>query len=151
VVYLDAMVFIFSMEGTPEVSKPTKALFALLRNHPGVAATGELTLAEVLAGSERSRSPPLKRAYLDLIVWSKFLHLVPISRNVLCDSAELRFIHEKTHKKKLKLPDAIHLVTAMQRRCRYFVSGDKGIRPPVNMKRVTPDVYGVTEIQAALA
>jgi predicted nucleic acid-binding protein len=151
IVYLDAMAFIFSIEGKPEVSEPVKALFEALRNRPGAAATSELTLAEVLAGSERSRSPPIKRAYLDLIVWSKFLDLVPVSRHILYESAELRFIHKKSHKKKLKLPDAIHLVTAIQRRCRYFVSADKGIRPPVDMKRVAPDINGVTEIQEALA
>jgi predicted nucleic acid-binding protein len=151
IVYLDAMVFIFSIEGKPDVSEPVKALFEVLQNRPGVAVTSELTLAEVLAGSEHSLSPPIKRAYLDLIVWSKFLDLAPVGRQILYDSAELRFIHQQTHKKKLKLPDAIHLATARQRRCRYFVSADKGIRPPMDMRRVAPDIYGVAEIKEALA
>jgi predicted nucleic acid-binding protein len=129
-VYLDAMAFIFCIEGKPEVSEPIEALFRVLRIHPGAAATSELTLAEVLAGSKIALSPPIKRAYLDLIVWSKFLDLVPVSRNILYQSAELRFIHKKNYRKKLKLPDAIHLVTAVQRGCKYFVSADKGIRPP---------------------
>src|SRR5207245_1930975 len=132
IVYFDAMAFIFSVEGNPEVSEPVSALFKVLRSRPRVGVTSELTLAEVLAGSKHSRNPPIKRAYLDLIVWSKFLDLVPISRDILCESAELRFAHKGAHDKKLKLPDAIHLVTAIRRKCRYFVSADKGIRTPVN-------------------
>lgn len=162
VVYLDAMAFIFAIEGRPEVSEPVNALLKTLRNRPGAGATSEFTLAEVLVGSERSRSAPIKRAYLDLIVWSKFLDLVPISRGILYESAELRFMHKKSHSKKLKLPDAIHLATAIRRRCRYFLTADKGIRPPtamqglaseaeIVMKKIAPDADGIAEIQKALA
>jgi predicted nucleic acid-binding protein len=151
IVYLDSMAFIFAIEGKPDVSEPLNGLFTVLRNRKGVGVTSELTLAEVLAGSEQSRSPPIKRAYFDLIVWSKCLDLVPVDRNILCESAELRFMHKMAHGKKLKLPDAIHLVTAIRRRCRYFVSADQGIRPPVGMQRVNPDAKGVAEIQEAVA
>jgi len=151
VVYLDAMAFIFAIEGKPEVSQPVNALFRMLRIRPGIGVTSELTLAEVLAGSKHSGSPPMKRAYLDLIVWSKFLDLVPIDRDILCESAKLRSVHKATHSKKLKLPDAIHLATAIRRGCRYFISADTGIRPPPSMKRIAPDAKGVAEIEKALA
>jgi predicted nucleic acid-binding protein len=151
VVYLDAMAFIFAVEGEPSVAEPLKDLFEALRTHPGAGVTSELTLAEVLAGPQIPLSPPVKRAYLDLIVWSKFLDLVPISRDVLYESADLRFAHRDSHGKKLKLPDAIHLVTAIQRKCQYFASADKGINPPVSMKRVAPDANGVGEILKVLA
>src|SRR5215470_3025265 len=110
VVYLDTMAFVFAVEGEPSVAEPVQALLQSLRAHPGAGVTSELTLAEVLAGREVPHSPPIKRAYLDLIVWSKFLDLVPISRDILYESADLRFAHRETHGKKLKLPDAIHLV-----------------------------------------
>ena len=113
-VYLDTMSFIFAIEGEPSVAEPMNNLFQALRAHPGAGVTSELTLAEVLAGPDVPHSPQIKRAYLDLIVWSKFLDLVPISRDVLYESADLRFAHRETYGKKLKLPDAIHLVTAIQ-------------------------------------
>ena len=150
VVYLDAMTFIFAIEGEPANSGPSKFLLDRLRTRPGSGVTSELTLAEILAGSDLPRSPPIKRAYLDLIVWSKFLDLVPISRDILYESAKLRFEHRQTHGRKLKLPDAIHLATAIRRKCRYFVSADKGIRPPVDMKRIAPDADGVDEILKVL-
>ena len=151
VVYLDTMAFIFAVEGEPSVAEPLENLFEALRACPGAGVTSELTLAEVLAGSEVPHSPPIKRAYLDLIVWSKFLDLVPISRDILCESADLRFAHRESHGKKLKLPDAIHLVTAIRRKCRYIASADKGINPPVDMKRVAPDANGIAEILKVLA
>jgi predicted nucleic acid-binding protein len=147
------MSFIFAVEGEPSVAEPMKSLFEALRAHPGAGVTSELTLAEVLAGCEVPHSPPIKRAYLDLIVWNKFLDLVPISRDILYESADLRFAHRETHGKKLKLPDAIHLVTAIQRRCQYFASADRGISTPVNvsMKKVAPDAVGIAEILRVLA
>ena len=151
IVYLDAMTFIFSIEGQNEVSAPAEALFKTLRNRPGAGATSELTLAEVLVGSRRSQSLAIKRGYLDLIIWSKFLDLVPISREILYHSADLRFEHKESHGRKLKLPDAIHLATAVRKRCRYFVSGDKAIVPPVGMEKIIPDANGLSEIEKALA
>jgi predicted nucleic acid-binding protein len=153
VVYLDTMSFVFAVEGEPSVAEPMRNLFEAPRVRPGAGVTSELTLAEVLAGSEVPHSPAIKRAYLDLIVWSKFLDLVPISRDILLGSVDLRFAHRETHRKKLKLPDAIHLVTAIQRRCQYFASADKGINTPVNlnMKKVAPDEGGIAEILRVLA
>jgi len=151
VVYLDTMSFIFAVEGEPSVAEPMKNLFEALRGRPGAGVTGELTLAEVLAGSEVPHSPPIKRAYLDLIVWSKFLDLVPISRDILYESADLRFAHREMHGRKLKLPDAIHLVTAIRRKCPYFASADRGINTPIDIKKVSPDAGGIAEILRVLA
>ncbi|MEA2907810.1 MAG: hypothetical protein QOI12_5197 [Alphaproteobacteria bacterium] len=150
-VYLDSMTFIFAIEGEQPVSGPAKMLFEGIRRRGGAGVTSELTLAEVLAGSELPRQPPTRRAFLDLLVWSKTVQLVPISREILYDSADLRFMHREAHGKKLQLLDAIHLVTAVQRRCQYFVTADKGIRPPAGMKAISPDPDGVAELLKALA
>ena len=149
--YLDSMTFIFAIEGEPAVSERAKSLLSALRKKPGVGITSELTLAEVLAGSEHGLEPRVKRAYLDLMVWSKFLDLIPINRGILYDSAKLRVVHRKTHGKKLFLPDAIHLVTAIQGRCQYFVSADAGIKPPAGMTKIAFDDNGVDEALKALA
>jgi predicted nucleic acid-binding protein len=150
IVYLDAMTFIFAIEGKPAVSDPMITLFKSLQNSPGAAVTSELTLAEILAGWEILQNPSIRRAYLDLIIWGRFIELVPVSREILVRSADLRFIHSSSHGKKLKLPDAIHLATASDRQCRYFMTADKDIRMPVDMERVAPDEAGVAQVQKAL-
>ena len=136
-VYLDTNVFIRAVEGLDDAAAPAKTLITMLRSRRiGIAATSEITLAEVLAPSGRADAMPLemkRRAYLDLLLWSGFVALVPVSRNVLIDTASLRAVS------KLKLPDAV-LVSAIQARCRYFVSSDRDFdRLPEGMERVNCD------------
>ena len=47
-IYIDANPFIYVVEGRDALAAPIKALFASLRERPGLAVTSELTLAEVL-------------------------------------------------------------------------------------------------------
>jgi predicted nucleic acid-binding protein len=148
--YIDTNVFIFFFEGAPPISERVKSLFDAFRNHPGKGITSELTLAEVFAESQRPRPAVLKRAYLDLMVWNNFIELVPVSRDILYDSVDLRAIHRSAHGKKLDLPDAIHLATAIQRRCKFFISGDDGIRPPIEMAKLSPVTGALNEVMKAL-
>ena len=135
-VYLDTNVFIRAVEGLDEAAAPAKTLIKTLRQQrTGIAATSEITLAELLAPSRQANSMPLhmkRRAYLDLLLWSGFIALIPVSRDILIQTAELRATGS------FKLPDAVHLVSAIQVRCRFFVSGDKDFdRMPEGMERIS--------------
>jgi predicted nucleic acid-binding protein len=148
-VYLDANPFIYALEGAPSISAPLKVLFEALRTQPGSGITSELTLAEVLAPSKgRKRTPQLKRAYLDLMVWSRFIDLQPVSRAILYETVNLRATRVTA---KLKLPDAIHVATAIRMQCRFLISGDKAIPIPRGMVRAMPDATSVAEIIKELA
>jgi predicted nucleic acid-binding protein len=151
IVYLDANVIIFGLEGEPSISTPIRELLNALRNFPRAGVTSEMTLAEVLIGPETERNPPLRRLYLELLVWSGYIDLRPIDRDILIESARLRAHHKTAHNKKLKLPDAIHLVTAIRTRCRYFLSADKEIIPPTHMMAIRPDGKGISDVLRALA
>lgn len=121
-IYLDTNFFIKAVEGLDEAAAPAKSLIAKMRQRPGIAATSEITFAEVLAPSRQVDGLPpqmKRRAYLDLLLWSGFVALIPVSRNILIETAKLRTTG------RFKLPDAIHLVSAIQVRCRFFVSADK--------------------------
>ena len=141
-VYLDANVFIDALEGEQAAAQPAEEFLRHLRAYPRVAITSELTLAEILARPERERLLPLKRAYLNLIVSNRFIELKSVTRRVLLDSAKYRAVHTPG----LKLPDAIHLVTAGQSRCQLFVSRDTGINPPVGMTRISADVSALATL-----
>jgi predicted nucleic acid-binding protein len=137
-VYLDTNVFIRAVEGTDEAAAPAKVFIDVLRNRrAGIALTSEITLAEVLAMSRRPDAAPLhikRPAYLDLLVWSGLFTLVPVSRTILLQTAELR------ETANLKLPDAIHLVSAVQARRSFFVSADKDFgRMPKGVELVGSD------------
>jgi len=145
VVYLDTNVFIKAVEGTDEAAAPAKRLIETLRRQrASVAATSEITFAEVLASPKRPDALPLqvkRRAYLDLLVWSAFITLIPVSRDVLIETADLSTVARP------KLPDAIHLVSAIRSGCRFFVSTDKDFdKLPQGMERITPDEDGLSRL-----
>lgn len=133
--YLDTNFFIKAVEGLDEAAAPAKTLIEILRRQrPGIAATSEITFAEVLAPSRRPDALPLhlkRRAYLDLLLWSGFVALIPVSRNILIETAQMRTMG------KFKFPDAVHLVSAVHVRSRFFVSADRDFdRMPEGMERV---------------
>jgi len=149
-VYLDTNVFIRAVEGTGETAVGPRRLIDILRRRTGIAFTSEITLAEVLAPPQRTDAMPLhlkRRAYLDILLWSGFIVLTPVSRDILIETATFRA------KARMRLPDAIHLVTAIRGGCRYLVSADKGDfkSMPPGMSRVEPDEAGIEELLRALA
>jgi predicted nucleic acid-binding protein len=149
-IYLDTNVFIKAVEGLDEASAPAKALIETLRRQrAGIAATSEITFAEVLAPTKRTDALPLhmkRRAYLDLLLWSGFVALIPVSRNILIDTAELRAVG------RFKLPDAVHLVSAIHVRSRFFVSADRDFdQMPEGMERVNCDHDNLPRLLRALS
>jgi predicted nucleic acid-binding protein len=147
-VYLDANVFILLVEGEPEQAGIIRELFDVLRKSRNSAVTSELTLGEVLAPPRRKGALELhlkRRLYLDLMIWSRFIELVPVSRDLLIETADLRQVSRH------KLPDAVHVVTAVRSRCTYFLSNDvDGKRVPNQMQWLRPDVQGIATLLEAL-
>jgi predicted nucleic acid-binding protein len=72
--------------------------------------------------------------------------LLPVSRDILIRTADLRRLA------KLKLPDAIHLVSAIKSDCAFLVSGDTDFKKlPYGMKLVKPDDKGIESLLQAFA
>jgi predicted nucleic acid-binding protein len=147
-VYLDTNVFIHGLEGSDLEAAPIQALFRGLRDFPGASVTSELTLAELLAPATRPGALHInqkEKLYLDLIVGGGFVILYPVTRDVLISSGHLRLTHSQ------KLPDAIHVVTAYETGCRYFMSYDKdGKKLPFGLCHIRPDDKGVATVLDSL-
>jgi predicted nucleic acid-binding protein len=149
-IYLDTNIFIKAVEGLDEAATPAKVLIKALRHRrSGIAATSEITFAEVLAPPKRPDALPLqikRRAYLDLLLWSRFVALVPVSRDILIETAALRATGS------FKLPDAVHLVSAIRVGCRFFVSADRDFdKMPEGMERVSCDHDGLPRLLEGLS
>src|ERR1700744_1896332 len=90
-IYLDTNFFIKAVEGLDDAAAPAKTLIEALRQQrAGIAATSEITFAEVLAPPKRPDALPLhvkRRVYLDLLLWSGFVALIPVSRDILIETA----------------------------------------------------------------
>ena len=90
-IYLDANIFIKALDGTPDRAASLKALFAACRERPRQAVTSELVLAEAM-GKESPQVGWLQqsRFFSDLIVWNGFIDVVPVTRDILWATGELR-------------------------------------------------------------
>jgi len=108
--YLDANVFIYAIEGSADIADPLRQLFDLLRANRGIGVTSELTLAEVLPRASTAQ----RRSYLNMIVWSRIFDLHPVSRDILIETAEYRKAQYRKKAGMPRLPDAIHVVTAIR-------------------------------------
>jgi predicted nucleic acid-binding protein len=135
--YLDANVFIYAVEGNADVADPLLRLFDLFRAGRGIGVTSELTLAEVLPKTSNVQ----RRNYLNMIVWSRIFDLRPVSRDILIETAEYRKIAGMP-----KLPDAIHVVTAIRAQCRTVLSADLGLKVPVGYSVISPGAENLTRL-----
>jgi predicted nucleic acid-binding protein len=135
--YLDANVFIYAIEGNPDVADPLRQLFDLFRAGRGIGVTSELTLAEVLPKTSSVR----RRNYLNMIVWSRIFDLRPVSREILMETADYR-----EHAGMPKLPDAIDVVTAIRSECRTLLSADLRLKLPLGYSVISPRAENLTRL-----
>lgn len=127
-VYLDANFIIRLVE-----SEDDSILFVLEQAAAGIVTliTSELTLAEVLVGPVRERDRRLIRDYEDMFADADLLEVQPVNRPILVRSAELRAALGN------KLPDSIHVATAIGAACEVFLSSDRRIRLPDGLVRIS--------------
>jgi predicted nucleic acid-binding protein len=140
--YFDANVFIYAVEGSDDIAGRLRTLFEVLGPNRNLAVTSELTLAEVLPRAD----PIRRRNYLELILHSGLFDLYPVTRDVLMETADYRRIAgvsrpdaSKPYASMPKLPDAIHVVTAVRAGCDRMLSFDQALRLPEGMRRLTRD------------
>lgn len=124
VVYLDANVFVYAVEGFAENQSFVDELFRSIDGGDVAAVTSELTLAEVLIKPLATGRHDIAAVYEQLLRRSESLNVVPIDRAILVDAAR--------HRASLgiKLPDAIHVATAVAVGCDVLLSNDRTLRVP---------------------
>jgi predicted nucleic acid-binding protein len=135
-IYFDANAFIYAIEGVDEIANQLHSLFVALRGQAMLACTSEFTLAEVLPKANVVR----RRSYFASILHSGLFDLLPVTRDILIETADYRKSllrpSFETRGSMPKLPDAVHVVSAIHAECNTFVSFDRGLRLPVGLERV---------------
>ncbi|ABE40754.1 PilT protein-like [Rhodopseudomonas palustris BisB5] len=135
-IYFDANALIYAIEGVDEVARDLHSLFGVLRQRAKMACTSEFTLAEVLPKANGVQ----RRSYFTLMLHSGVLDLLPVTREILIETADYRkFLARPSfdlQRSMPKLPDAIHIVTAVNAKCDTFVSFDRGLKLPEGLSRV---------------
>ena len=148
-IYVDANLFIYAMEGDDALAELANEFFLAMRRTPRTAVTSELTLAEVLP---KAMDEDVRKRYMDLIVWSDIFDVRPITREIILQTATHRRLTATTvagQTTMQNLPDAIHVVTALWSGCHSFVSSDKRLRMPPKLRTVSADAQGIRPCCAA--
>jgi predicted nucleic acid-binding protein len=132
--YLDTNVFIATFEANDQNS------FHLFAGNPrrqeSFLFTSLLTRAELLVYPYRNNDDRLIDVYLNWTVSNAILSVGEIDGEVLRYAAVLRAQYQS-----LKLPDAVHLSTAIGFECTHFVSFDQGFQ---QMDSITHTMHETT-------
>ncbi|OJF93625.1 type II toxin-antitoxin system VapC family toxin [Pararhizobium antarcticum] len=121
-IYLDTNAFIFAVEEQSERSDLLTRLFSVSEETDRVIfVTSELTLAEALVKPYRNLDDDLITRYDNMIRDSAWLDVQVVARPVLWYAGVLR------SQSRIKLPDAIHLSTALGSNCTHFLTADKAL------------------------
>jgi predicted nucleic acid-binding protein len=104
------------------------------------AFTSELTLAELLVKPIRDGDTRAKEAVNNLIGRNARLVAIPVNRPILVLAAEIRATSS------MRLPDAIHLVTARLTSCDFLLTNDQAFKSAIQ----PPRVYLLSELMSSL-
>lgn len=128
-VYLDtnALISFFETDDSPIVFLFEQAAAGLVG-----LFTSELTLAEILVDPLRNHEDALADVYEEFLRTGDDdgFTVVPVSREILMVSARLRADWRG------KIPDSIHVATALAFECGIVVSSDQRLRLPSGMTRI---------------
>lgn len=134
-VYFDTNVLIYLIENHPDYHDKIVSLIAELDELDCTVITSELTLAECLVKPFAEDDEQSQAVYKDSIKNSDFLKVKPVSKKILIEAARLRSVF------KNKLPDSIHLATALESGCDVFVGNDKKIKAGDAIGLIVLDSY----------
>lgn len=151
-IYLDTNIFISAFERKDTLGLQVGQLFTARRGLPVQPfVTSELTISELLVMPYRQGDTDLIGAYEKMMVSNDWLQVIAVAKPILKRAAWLRSLTYG-----LKLPDAIHLATAVDTGCTHFLTDDLGISkaklsPDSALKIVRPDEATLASLLESLA
>ena len=132
--YLDSNIIIYAFEAADATTlHGLGALFADIGSGATRARTSLITRAEVLVRPLRDKQDDLVRAYRELLSGTQDIAVQPVDAGIVDRAAALRAAH-----RALRLPDALHLATALLCECRYFLTSDKRLTATIPGVEILP-------------
>ncbi len=126
-VYLDANIFIYSVEMVAPWAEESNDIFAGLKAGEFSVTTSNLTLSECLVKPFKENRLDLAKVYRQVLSPRPHLNIASINDDILIFSANVRA------KYNLKTPDAIHAATALTQKCTVMLTNDAGFKRVPNI------------------
>jgi predicted nucleic acid-binding protein len=131
-VYVDTMVFIYTVERFAKYVSLLVPLWQAAQTGAIEIVTSELALMETLVAPLKSGNAALVTAFERALLGTA-IRLIPVAQPTLREGARLRATT------KLRTPDAIHAATALAAGCAIFVTNDVGFRAVPGLSAVILD------------
>ncbi len=122
-VYWDTNIFIMLREHSGDLHDLLWQWLGTIRGKDLKFLTSQLTFSELKVRPLQQSDLELLRTYDEWSLDDDWLEIHSISRSVLDGAALLR-----SQRTNLKLPDAIHLATALHAGCTHFLTADQGLK-----------------------
>lgn len=126
--YLDSNVVMEIVETRCPLSAPQFSLISDMDAGNAFAVTSELTIAECLVKPFADGDDHAAAMFLAFLDGRASLRTLPVGRDILLHAAHLRTTT------RLKLPDAIHMATALDAGCTAFITNDRDFRGARGMR-----------------
>jgi predicted nucleic acid-binding protein len=120
-VYFDTNIFIYILENHPEFGETCLSVVQSGADKELDGYCGDLVLAELLVKPLKDNNARAVKAVKDLFTEDTKIELLPHTRSTFITAAHLRANH------KIKLPDALHLATAIENHVEIFLTNDRDI------------------------
>ncbi|MFG1412708.1 PIN domain-containing protein [Xanthobacter sp. VTT E-85241] len=140
-VYLDANVFIAALEHVGAHSDHAWWILRAIEAEEIIGVTSEITLAEILVKPLEAEATTVVEAYTDMITPAAGFEVLEVGRALLISAAALR-----AARRSIRLPDAIHLATALAARCSHFVTADERLHVPDGLTRLAITPFTIDDI-----
>lgn len=121
-VYFDTNPFIYFVEGHEIFFEAVKPLFEMIDGDEITACTGELTLTELLIKPYRDGAHDIIAEYEGLLLHSGHFSVFGLSMATFLKAAKIG------GETLMRTPDALHMATALENNCDFFITNDKRIR-----------------------
>ncbi|MCC6444564.1 MAG: PIN domain-containing protein [Armatimonadetes bacterium] len=124
---MDANCVIYSVERIEPYDRLLQTVWQAAQSASIEIISSELTLLETLVKPIRSGDSQLERIFRELLLHSKEVRLLPISREILEYAARLRA------QTSIKTPDAIHAASALTSGCSLMLTNDPAFSKIANL------------------
>lgn len=124
-VYFDANIFIYLLENHPDWGEICLSVVQSAVDKELNGYSGDMVLAELLVKPLKENNAKAVKAVKDLFSEETRIALLPHRRSTFEAAAHLRANY------KIKLPDALHIATAVENHLEIFLTNDREI-PAVN-------------------
>jgi predicted nucleic acid-binding protein len=121
-VYFDVNPIIYFIEQNTQFAETVTPVFEMIGDGSILAFTSELSLTEILIKPIRDNLNQVIQAYKELLLDPELFTLISPNQDTFLLAAELG------GKLSMRTPDAIHMACAIESKCKYFITNDKGIK-----------------------